>query len=397
MNLAVFHRSKFGQVVAQVCLLLLAAALSGCTTGGGSRAEPGAARISEEMLLDSSPIAANAAMPELADIEILDLSPQMIEFVEQNVGGGLNPPARLHRLLVAVLGEENFELQYDDSTRTASQTFRDHRGNCLSFTNMFLAMARYLDLEANYQEVEVPPDWSLDGESFLLSKHVNVFLDLGIMERVVDFNGYDFKISFDKNIISDERGRAHYFNNLGVEHMFHGDSVVAYAHFRQSLREDRFFSPAWVNLGILHRREGYPDYAETAYRKALKTEGNNLVAMSNLANLYYEMGRLEEAEKYEKRVESHRMRNPYYRYMLANADFTNGDYRSAIEHLEYAIDKRDNEDRFFSLMGMNYMMLGDRESARHWMAKAEEAALTDASRRRYQNKLDLLVGRPQGY
>ena len=34
---------------------------------------------------------------------------------------------------------------------------------------------------------------------------------------------------------------------------------------RQGLMEEPSFAPAWVNLGILHRREGYPQYAEAAF------------------------------------------------------------------------------------------------------------------------------------
>ncbi|RPH98659.1 MAG: transglutaminase domain-containing protein, partial [Lysobacterales bacterium] len=85
---------------------------------------------------------------------------------------------RLKRLLYAIMGEGTFELVYDDITRTAAETFRDQRGNCLSFTNMFVAMARHVGLDASYQEVEVPAEWSLSGQAFLLSQHVNVFLQL---------------------------------------------------------------------------------------------------------------------------------------------------------------------------------------------------------------------------
>ena len=49
---------------------------------------------------------------------------------------------------------------YDEITRTASETFRARRGNCLSFSNMFVAMARDVGLDVQFQEVEIPPDWT---------------------------------------------------------------------------------------------------------------------------------------------------------------------------------------------------------------------------------------------
>ena len=139
---------------------------------------------------------------------------------------------------------------------------------------MFVAMARDLELDASYQEVTIPPDWSMTGQTFLFSQHVNTLVGMkNALSRVVDFNTYYIGVSEDSREISDQRARAHYFNNIGVEHMLAGETRLAYANFRESLREDRTFSSSWVNLGVLHRREAYPVYAEAAYLEALETIG----------------------------------------------------------------------------------------------------------------------------
>jgi Flp pilus assembly protein TadD len=376
-------------------MLLVASAMTAaaCATPLEVGAQLGGGRVSADMLLHASPVATGAEPQDLGAVDVLDITPEMKAFLDDNLHERQGEREHLRQLIYAVIVEGSFQLVYDESTRTAGETFRDRRGNCLSFTNMFVAMARYAGLKANYQEVDVPPDWSLTGQSFLLSKHVNVLLELSWGERIVDFNVYDFKITFDKNVISDQRGRAHYFNNLGVEYMLAGSGAQAMAHFRQSLLEDETFTPAWINLGILYRREALPEYAEAAYLKALHTDAWNLVAMSNLANLYTEEGLSEYAALYQARVESHRMENPYYRYLLANEAFTNGDYGSAIGHLEFAIQERPHEDRFLALMSMSYLMIGDRQAAQSWMKKAEAAAGDDSSKQRYQNKLELLLGR----
>ncbi len=54
----------------------------------------------------------------------------------------------------------------------------------MSFTNMFLSMARYVGLNASFQEVKVPPDWTRRGDSFVLSRHINVNVDLGYQGRI---------------------------------------------------------------------------------------------------------------------------------------------------------------------------------------------------------------------
>ena len=376
--------------------LLLAAALAGlaaCAVPSNRFSSSlGSEAVSPEALLESSPILAGAAPPDVTRADILAVTPEMQAFLDQYIEPGQYETYRLKRLLYALLGEGEFELVYDDVTRTAPETFRDRHGNCLSFTNLFVAMARQAGLNAHYQEVDVPADWSLSGQSFLLMQHVNVFLDLGHDQtRIVDFNILDFNTTYERRVISDARARAHYYNNIGAEHMLGGESEAALANFRASLRQDAGFAPAWINLGILHRREGYPAWAERAYLQALDVDAFNLVAMSNLASLYEEQGLVERAAEYRDRVAAHRNRNPYYRFYLASEDFTNGDYGAAIGNLRYAIRKRDDEPRFYSLLSLSYLMQGDRQAARRWMEKAEEVAARTADQQRYHHKLEWLM------
>jgi tetratricopeptide (TPR) repeat protein len=376
-------------------LVIATVLLTSCATLDESKYKTPGKPITAEEIVNASPLADEAAAENLAQIDILEMTPEMIAFVEKSNDGLQNRYARMKRLVYAVMGEDNFELIYDEKTRTAAETFRDRRGNCLSFTNMFIAMSRHLDVQADYQEVDIPPDWSLAGDSFLFSQHVNVLVDLGVGERrVVDFNIYDFHVLYERRVISDARARAHYFSNIGVDLMLAGDTRLAYANFRQSIIEDSTFSPAWINVGILHRREGYPNYAEAAYKQALEIDQFNLIAMSNLANLYEQEERVELAELYRNKVETHRMNNPYYRFQLAQQAVIDGDYDAAIDHLKFAIKKREEEDRFYFLMGLSYRMKGDMEEASTWIARAEELAKDDVDRQRYHNKMDRL--RSQG-
>ena len=216
------------------------------------------------------------------------------------------------------------------------------------------------------------------------------------VDKLVDFNMADFRISYDRQIVSDSRGRAHYFNNIGVERMLDGDAPLALAYFRESIREDKTFSPAWVNLGTLYNREGYPNHAEAAYLKALDVDDSSLVALSNLASLYEREGRGELAVQYQNKIQSHRMQNPYYRYQLARLAFDKGDYATAIDHLKIAVRKNRNDDNFYFLMSLSYLNSGDRREAQHWMKKAEKVAEMDEDKKRYHNKLDLLLRNDAG-
>ena len=66
------------------------------------------------------------------------------------------------------------DFDYEPSlTLTAADTFNHRTGNCLSFTAMFIAMAREAGLKAWFQEVKLPPEWSSVNDTFLVSMHVN--------------------------------------------------------------------------------------------------------------------------------------------------------------------------------------------------------------------------------
>jgi Flp pilus assembly protein TadD len=327
--------------------------------------------------------------------DVLAVSGPMQAFLKAHVGRGADRSTRLRQLIAAIVGRSTFGLEYDETTRTAARTFHERRGNCMSFCNMFVAMARQVGLNASYQEVDTPPDWSFRDGTFVLNRHVNVVVDLGRDgERVVDFNMVDFRASYERRLISDERALAHFDNNLAVERMQAGDTAAALLYLRRATAHDPGFSPAWTNLGILHGRQGRPAHAEAAYLQALKADGRDLVAMSNLAGLYERRPDPERAALYRARVEDHRQRNPYYRYLLARRAYEADDYDAAIAHLNYAVRKNRYEDRFAFLLALAHMRKGNQGAARRWLARAETVAATDALKRRYASKRDVLQAPP---
>lgn len=375
-----------------ILIVLMVIILTACASVRKPAPLQDSQKITTRMLLESSPLLEGADPIDLSHIDVLELSPAMIEFMERWVDENEGDYARMRRLLYALMGDGTFEVIYDDTTRTAQETFLDQRGNCLSFTNMIIAMARHVGLDADYQEVTVPPDWSVSGQTFILSKHINVYIRIDSRrDQMIDFNMADFRISYDREVISDRRGRAHYFNNKGVELMLEGETSLAFANFLESLSEDDSFTPAWINLGILYSRNDYPNYAEAAYLEAIDQGGTSLVAMNNLAALYDRQGHSELAAHYQGLIESHRMRNPYYRYHLARTAFENEDFTTAIDHLNSAIRMNRNDDNFYFLLSLSYLNIGEKEAAQRWMKKAEEVAEMSIDKKKYHNKLDALM------
>ena len=117
----------------------------------------------------------------------------------------------------------------------------------------------------------------------------------------------------------------------------------------------------------------------------------NMVALSNLGNLYEKEGEFTLSEQYRTIVNRHRMRNPYYRYRLAREAFDLGNYGVAIDHLKVAIKHHQHVDSFYYLLGLSYYKQGDSRAAERWVRKAAEVVEKESLREAYNSKLELLL------
>ncbi len=122
------------------------------------------------------------------DVDILALNEEMKQFLDEVVMEK-SPYMRLQTLVYAIFSEDFLNLTYDNSrTKTAIETFKTRNGNCLSFTTMFVAMARYAGLDAHFQEVFILPTWTKKGDIVLLSRHMNAVVQLPGRQAEIDFN-----------------------------------------------------------------------------------------------------------------------------------------------------------------------------------------------------------------
>lgn len=376
----------------RIAVLLVAALVAPAGTARATVLPAADRGVPAAELLAGDLLAPDAPSVQVRAEEVLALTPEMREFLATSVDRRGSSKVKLHNLVAAIIDSGAFGLQYDAVTRTAAETFRARRGNCLSFAGMFAALARAVGLDARFQEVEVPPAWTLDNDTFVLNRHVNVRVDLGREgTRVVDFNIADFRASYPMRVIADRRAMAHYGNNTAVERMNAGDTAGALAYLRAALTNDPSFAPAWTNLGTLYQRAGHLSYAEAAYRQALAVSRWDLVAMSNLAALYERLGDDGRAAEYRARVVAHRMRNPYYRYNLAQQALSRSEVAAAIEHLTEALRLRPSEDQFCFLLGVAYLRAGREAQARKWFAEAERLAASSSLRFHYAAKISSLL------
>lgn len=369
-------------------LFVLLLLLAGCASQPPAQFAP-EAQLAPDDLLDGRPFGVGPGeAPE--DPGLLVVNDDMRAFLAERVPERASDSRKVELILEGILAG-GLELEYDNLlTLPASEAFYRRAGNCMSFTNLFLALAREVGLRASYQEVMVPPTWTEGEHAWFYNLHVNVLVDLPGAEQVVDFNLGDYLRAYPRRLISDEAGESRYHNNLGVHFMTHEDPARAFLHFRRALALQPGAGHVWTNLGTLYRRQGELARAEAAFRHAIELD-HEPVAMSNLARLYREQGLPQLAANYARQVDRVRSKNPYYQYYRAKQSYEAGAYLNAQRHLEKALRTQAKDHRFHHLMAMILTQRRQPELARQFLRQAEALAV-DSEKQRYGNKLELLAG-----
>ncbi|MEM6583051.1 MAG: transglutaminase domain-containing protein [Pseudomonadota bacterium] len=383
-----FPQTRLARATMPILLIL---GLYGCAT-----------RLPEDIALQHSPqqlvlaseqfvVAEDLSIP--SPEEVLALDDEMRAFLADIVEGSVTDKAIMVNLLDRLLISGPYVLRYDNlKTYTARETFHAGEGNCLSFTNLFVALARSAGLKVYFQEIKVPHNWEQQGETWMYNRHINARVDLEEHgEFVVDFNFTPMRDEFHQRRISDEAALSQFYNNMGVHWMMAERYDLSYLNLREAISMSSRRAYFWTNLGVLYSRVGDDSRAESAWLHALSVK-NEPSAASNLARYYKRVGNEKHAAYFQEEVRRFRHRNPYYLYKTAESAYHAGDYRESISSLEQAVRIRDNEEQFYRLLGLNYIEIGDVDQAREAMEKASQYAVSDTSRRSYNRKLELLEG-----
>jgi Flp pilus assembly protein TadD len=333
---------------------------------------------------------------EILDVEdILALNTTMRSMLDLFVKPIRSKEYRAQALYDLMFGADKFALKYDNSltkTKTAIETIESGSGNCVSISNAFIAMARYVNLQANYLDVQVPRVWERESDVYYQMKHVSATVRIDPREYLgIEYRWMGTIRSAKKRIIDDDEAFAAFFSNRGIEMLAQSRMDESIAYLRRSIELNPDNANNWSNLGVAYRRLDRLDEAEQAYLQALKRDKADLTALNNLAILYHKTGKGNLAEKYGKKLERYRMQNPYYVIDLAKARMKAGDYKQALKYARKAIGKYDDEDEFYFVAAQIYAQMGDIEKARENLENAERYALTAMSRDTYSRKLDLMA------
>jgi len=347
-----------------VGVLILTALLGACTTTPAHRQD--------------IPALENYPETDIPGIDPLRVSPEMQDFVATYAIGARGRKGKAWSLAYAALDPYLFNFDYDSQvTLTADEAFVARTGNCLTFSSLFIAMARDAELKAWYQEIVIPPEWSTINDTLLVSKHVNAIVQDNGIQFTVDVSRRNRQQNDVARRLSDLEAKAQYYNNLGADALVVNDLARAFAYFKKALGTHPGMAYVWSNLGVVYRRNEQTSDAIKAYRFALQLDPDQTVAMNNLFLIYEEEGDLESAAALQKRVDKIRRKNPYYLLHLAEVANEERRYLDAISLLNRAIRLDENEYRFYYTLAQSQYYAGETEIARASLDRARQLAPTN--------------------
>ncbi|MDO3386783.1 hypothetical protein QWI17_13130 [Gilvimarinus sp. SDUM040013] len=304
--------------------------------------------------------------------QLLDLTPAMQRFAERSVAGRRHQDQKVEALHKALLLPESaggMNIRYQSAaTHSPRDSFRLREANCLGFSLLFVSLARHVGLDAQVNDVTIPPTWNLSDNRVQFMRHVNTRVDLKFSrdDMIIDLDMENYRSYYPQRAIDDNVAIAQFYNNRAMVLPANRDTLATrFVYLQRALSQAPEQSYLWNNMAALYSREGHFELAEALYLRALELNPEDLTAILNLSELYRYTGQHSLHRQLSELASRHRDRNPYYQYLLASELFDDASYELAAVKIETAIRRQPYEKRFYRLAADIYQSLGDESKHRY--------------------------------
>jgi Flp pilus assembly protein TadD len=357
------RRSRPGKLAGPWPVLLLAAlSAAGC----GSFDQAPVLNVTAERW--SRAVAARGVDP--AEVPMpMSVTPQ-IRAVAEKIAGPGDERERLRRLQSALLDRSAYAFEYDTvATFTAQEAFAARRGNCVSFTNLFIAFGRAVGIPLQAALLFRRASSEKEGDLVMVYNHMVAVHPKGRYVTVYDFYMTRDNANLEVRLIDDLAVAAIAASNRGVEALRAGSLDEAQAALEKAIRLQPAFPDLYSNLGIVRWRQGDVEEAYGVFRQGLELDPRRATLLHNLAALHLDQGRRLEARA-ALAAAATREATPFLFVVQGDLEMAAGNLKDALR--AYRRASREGPDLLEPLLGIARaeMGLGDREAARRALRRA---------------------------
>lgn len=285
--------------------------------------------------------------------------------------GGISELDRVRRLFEFMTARDGLALEYQGQpTYDVAGSYAHRKVNCLSFTMMFIALARSIGVDAYAQASADALAIRVVDDALFRARHVKAGVDINGNQYTVDVGWRSVVAERRPRRISDTQLVALLHNNNAVERMERGDLATASTEIEAAMTLDDASATIWNNAGVIHWRSGRRDAAEQAYLHTLELDHDHIGALGNLVGLYRATGRVRLAHRYYQRQRHAQASDPFSQFLMAQDLMRLEAYDAAASHYRRAIRLLPNEPGFHRSLAGAYRNLGNERAAQRALRHA---------------------------
>lgn len=387
-------------IAAVLAAAVTAAAVAGCASRAASEAERAEAlranmpELAEALFRPARPVPSAESLLALTDAQRRDF----LRFFRSGLHARLPPHRRIHRYMDRHLSD----IRFDHETASAAETIAHRRGNCMSLALVTTALADAGGVDIGWQLANTDPVYSSEGAVIYSANHIQSRL----YEPRLGSTGHAFSLGRDYLLLDyfvdglPEHGTplarhqmlALVYQNLGVETLAEGELDRAFWLLREGVAHDPANANLYNALGVIHRRAGDAETAESLFRFALSAFGDRLIVLRNYRELLLAAGRESEAGLLQQRMLKLPDPDPYPMIQLGDEAHRAGDPGTALAYYRKANKVAPYLHEIHFRMARVHFELGQRARGEQQLEKARRKAWAESDKQRYQAKLQALSG-----
>ena len=311
------------------------------------------------------------------DINPLAIDPSVEELLDHELNPNDTTYKKVRDINALILEPNKLAIGYDTLvTGTAQETLDNKIANCVGYSHLFIAMARYAGMDAHYQEVEIKPTWRKQGEWLVSSRHINVY---GRADRLGDYHSdIDLSVRYrtlSSRPISDESALALHYNNIAMDHLVAGRSLDAFSYLSKALLADHQREDLWANLGTIFKRNNQLEAAKWSYRRALKEKPGFSTAIVHLLSVAELEEDTTEIERLNRKLKRLYRTNPWFYAQQAHAAINDNRWPDALKSIQRAIDMLESEFEFYLTAYQIALRTDNQALVTEYLARAQELAI----------------------
>lgn len=311
------------------------------------------------------------------------INDEMKRDVMEKVGMGAPPLERIERLMRYLTDQKQMGFHYSRArSLTAIEAFHAREGDCISYSNLYVGLARYLKLPVYFVDIDEAPHYYMEGKTLFRSSHIAVAYTeqynttkMNPFIAIVDFSQESSRWKlWLYQLIDDSHAMALFYNNIAVERMTSGDFDYAERLLTFLLKENPNVKEIYNNLAVVKMDLNKNNEALDILRAGIIRFPDYHPYYSNAVQAAHAAGKNALAEKYQKMGMRLASSDPFFLFNQGIKSYNMKDFAEAEKYFKAALKKNRSSPFLYAWLARVYLESGQEKKGIKAFRKVQELA-----------------------